>query len=337
MEILWGIVCGLGCIIPGWGLGLSLVLAMLGPEGSGVYAIASGIVFNSCIEAESPVFSGSLYTGNFNYKLEIDHAELFELILRYKVIAWVIALTLGVVIGRVGSGGSLTVTWFLVVFLLHRQGKNWNQCIGWIIGVKSLVYLISEVAQLDQSITIVGIVLFVLPSVFNGEDYSIEGMAIDGSPNWVTVWWSSLLSLGAPGVSPAAVTSSLEKVDGFTTAYLSTLVVEVVIEGFALGQSFNGGNVGKALMSTATIMPGAWVLGFSVGVFFVSTAVAIWLYPHLRYVKMNFVAGVVGALTLVLLCELWAIPLAIIGFLLAMQGRGLKGSTKGLTFVGLLI
>lgn len=342
MEVLWGLICAMLCLLPGWGVGMSALVSNLVP-GSGLYAIAGGLIINSVLEARSGAGSGNIYLGVFNYRLGVDEQKFGEALINWKTIVWVVGIIVGLLLPPLLGGSGLFATALGFLIVVSNSGKDgWWKAIVWLCGVTVLMS-VCTIANLSSPVLVIGLILFVIPAV--GTVPSGVAVVLDGyySPNWLSLIGASLLSILTPGVSPQAMTTIVERRSGIFTAYLTTAVVETFIEAIAVGQLVIGGGVGKALVTAYAIVPSVWAAALSVGVVIICRQLALavnarWSGGIAIEGQLRFWASCVGVVAVVILAGIWALALIPLGLIINhCFGRTLEPGIKGLTFISLLI
>jgi len=349
MAILWGIICGFLCLLPGWGVGLSALLSVIVP-GSGLYAIVVGLILNSIVEARvCNSSSGNIYAGVVG-DLEVNSCNeqsLGNSLIIWKTGLWIVGVLGGLLLPPILGGSGLFITCLVFIVLLGTLGDKWWTGIVWVCAVTVLMS-ICEIAGISDPVTVIGLSLFVIPNIAVTHSV-VDSSSVAGNayPNILTLIWGSILAIAAPGVSPQAISTMVEARAGRMTAYMTTAVIEVLIEGIALGQIFKGGELGKALISSYVIEPNVWVLVSSCALALCVGFIALTLNNSLGnsslglYNKSNakFIASIVGVVGLMVFTGPWAFVFIPLGLAInAFIGSLLPDpSVRGLTFISLLV
>lgn len=343
VEIIWGALCGLLCLLPGWGVGLSALVSLVVPE-SAAYAIISGLIVNSIVEARvGNSSSGNIYAGVMDIESGAE-VELGNQLILCKCICWIIGVSAAMIFPFGSTGGGLMfVTYLMLIILLGTLREKWWTGIAWISAVAVLMSICTAVGVNDP-ITVIGLSLFVIPNIAVKSSSNLPlGHAI---PNFITLIGGTAIAMIAPGVSPQAITTMLGKREGRMSEYITTAVVESLIEAIGLAVAYGGGSLGKAIITSYVIAPNSWMLVSSCLLAIVVSYLALSVNNGMGesnsfYSESNvkFLGSIIGVVGLILLTGVWAVVfiplgLAITGFI----GRLLPDpSARGLTFISLLL
>lgn len=342
MAIVWGIICGMLCLLPGWGVGLSALLSLIVP-GSGLYAIVVGLIINSIVEARvGNSSSGNIYAGVVG-DVGNGGVELGNQLIIWKTIVWIVGVVVGLLLPPILGGGGIFVTALILVIMLGSLGDKWWTGVVWVCAVTVLMS-VCQVAGIGDPVTVIGLSLFVIPNIAVSHSSNIPlGNAF---PNILTLIWGTLVAVAAPGVSPQSIVSVIDGRAGRMTAYITTAVVEVLVEGIGLAQIYKGGTLGKALISSYVIAPNVWVLvstcALALCVGFIglqlnnSLGSSVGLYSES---SAKFIGTVVGVIGLVIFTGPWALLFIPLGFAITTFIGSLlpDPSIRGLTFISLLV
>jgi hypothetical protein len=348
IELLWGIGCGLLCLIPGWNVGLSLLVSVY-VQHSSLYALVVGLIVGTIVECRinSSNIYGSIFCYNFNISKSIK-IRLSKEVIKWKSFIWVIGIIIGLLSPAIYRGTPFYTSLFVIIILSGAElKKNLYPSILWLIIVQVLNGVLEAMA-IENNIVVIGTMIYTLPACFNAKVNPNLSLKVGNvnhiyTPNLGSIGVAGLLSIVSPGISPSVISAHIDQNISKTTiinSYLNTILCNVLIESFAYGQLVKGNSVGKSLLSIYS----NYVSYSSIVLVIIALIVAYIISLGINNIypaDINpYIISGVGLLSLIVLTGIWALPLVGLTYILWHINKKLNissGSAQGLSYVSLVL
>lgn len=344
MELLYGIVCGLLIIVPGWGLALSLIVASAVP-GSEQFALISGLLFSSYKESYITNSSGGNAYLLSGVELKTDPRELCKTLLNSKAIVMIVSLVIGIYMPPIiGTSKLLSI---IIAFYLIARIKTTTGIGGAIIWVTIINILVSVwlVHITTMPITILGVMIFSIPQALQGIQLNLGNDQENNTHltvDYGSIGLASAVSLATPGISPHAIcqlgspNSTL-----ILKNYVSIAALEGVIEAFSLAQvSRYGEGSSRALapLFCGTVNPLKCIACIIIVVLILKNILVQYNIYNIEEYSLKYIALGVSVIYLVVeIGLLLGLGVIIVGIILSsILSKIVPPSAYGLTYITLI-
>lgn len=350
IDVLIGVVAGLLCLVPGFGISSAALIGLIFSQNAAIFAICTGLMASSYIESRSGLATGNVYVASMQTEVCVNEKVLFKKLVDWKLIYWLIGIAVGFLVPS-SIGGSVFISCVVIVVIaLRLTPENWQLCLMWLVMTQGLLLVLNWLG-VTYPIGVLGMVCFIIPNLLLEQKHDrayIETYDTNKilSPNAVDSLIGSLVAIFTPGISAQVITISFSK-SSTVNKYMTTAVIEPLIEAIALVGLFKSNLLGKALIGTfgqvisfQEILLCCLLVALTREILLRTNLIKLIKLDKFNSNELRFIASVVGVVAVISACGFIASVIAIsLGASISWVSNkmGVPLEARGMTFIASLI
>lgn len=350
IDVLIGVIAGLLCLVPGFGISSAALIGLIFSQNAGIFAICTGLMSSSYIESRSGLATGNIFIASMQTEVCVDERILFKKLIDWKLVYWLVGIGVGFLVPS-SIGGSVFLSCLMIVIIaLRLTPENWQLCLIWLAMTQGLLLVLNWLG-VTYPIGVLGTVCFIIPNLMLEHRHDRAYIETEDSnkilsPNAVDSLLGSLIAVFTPGISAQVITISFSK-SSTVNKYMTTAVIEPLIEAIALVGLFKSNLLGKALIGTygqiisiQEIIICCLLVILTRQLLLKTNLIQITKLNKFNSNELRFIASVVGVVGVISACGFIASIIAIslgAGISWASTKMEIPLEARGMTFIASLV